>query len=236
MIKILHKIAKREGIGNLLAEGTRIASQKLGKETERFAMSVKGLELPSYDPRAAKLVGLGYATSNRGGCHCTSGAYGLTFMGIPYLILEQADVGDMLKEIPETTKVVKDAEDALAVFDADGGCKFTSWVTSAEDWATLISCLTGWEFSASDFRKTGERIYNLERAYNIREGLTRADDTLPKRLLEEPLPEGPAKGQIVHLKPLLDAYYKFRGWDENGKPTPEKLKELGLDWVIKEIY
>ncbi|MEM2547228.1 MAG: aldehyde ferredoxin oxidoreductase C-terminal domain-containing protein, partial [Candidatus Bathyarchaeia archaeon] len=101
---------------------------------------------------------------------------------------------------------------------------------------TLISSLTSWEFTAADFRKTGERIYNLERAFNVREGLTRADDTLPKRLLEEPLPEGPAKGHVVNLNPLLDAYYKYRGWDENGRPTPEKLKELGLEWLIKEIY
>jgi aldehyde:ferredoxin oxidoreductase len=236
MIKLLHKIGRREGIGNLLAEGTRIASEKLGKGTDRFAMNVKGLELAGYDPRAAKIMGLAFATANRGGCHCTSQAYGPAFMVLPYLIVEDTDVGDILQEIPGTAKVVKDLEDALAVFDADGGCKFTSWVTTPDDWATLISCLTGWEFTASDYRKTGERIYNLERAYSIREGLTRADDTLPKRLLEDPLPEGPAKGQVVHLEPLLDAYYGFRGWDGNGKPTPEKLKELGLDWVIKKIY
>ncbi len=236
MIRLVHKIGKREGIGNLLAEGTKIASEKLGKGTERYAMHVKGLELPGYDSRAAKLTGLAFATANRGGCHITAFVEGVTFMSVPYLIIEETDVGDILQEIPETAKVVKKMEDALAVFDADGGCKFTSMVTTAEDWATLISCLTGWEFNASDYMRTGERIYNLERAFNIREGLTRADDTLPKRLLEEPLPEGPAKGQVVHLKPLLDAYYKFRVWDENGKPTREKLKELGLDWVVKEIY
>jgi aldehyde:ferredoxin oxidoreductase len=235
MIKLIHKIGRREGIGNLLAEGTRIVSKKLGKGTERFAMNVKGLELPGYDSRAAKLTGLAFATANRGGCHITAFIESPTFLSVPYLLVEESDVGDVLKEIPETAKVVKSMEDALAVFDADGGCKFTGMVTTAEDWATLISCLTGWEFTASDYRKTGERIYNLERAYSIREGLTRKDDTLPKRLLEEPLPEGPAKGQVVHLEPLLDAYYKYRGWDQNGKPSPEKLRELGLDWVIKEI-
>jgi aldehyde:ferredoxin oxidoreductase len=235
MIELLHRIGKREGIGNLLAEGTRMVSEKLGKGTERFAMHVKGLELPGYDSRAAKLTGLAYATANRGGCHITAFVEYLTFLSTPVLIIEETDVGDILQEIPETAKVVKNLEDAFAVFDADGGCKWTSMVTSVGDWATLISCLTGWEFTASDYRKTGERIYNLERAFNIREGLTRADDTLPKRLLEEPLPEGPAKGQVVHLEPLLDAYYRFRGWDRNGKPTPEKLRELGLDWLIKEI-
>ncbi len=192
--------------------------------------------MPAYDPRAAKICGLAFATANRGGCHITGYIEGPTFIEIPFLIIEEGDVGDILQEIPETTKVVKDMEDAFAVFDAVGGCKFMGIVLTAEDWATLISTLTGWNFTASDFRKTGERIYNLERVFNIREGLTRADDTLPKRLLEEPLPEGPAKGQVVNLEPLLDAYYEFRGWDNKGKPTPEKLKELGLDWMIKEIY
>ena len=236
MIKLVHKIAKREGIGNLLAEGTRIVSEKLSKGTEKFAMHVKGLELPAYDPRAAKITGLAYASSNRGGCHITAYVEGPTFMSMPFLIIEESDVGDILQEIPETAKIVKDMEDALAVFDAVGGCKFMGMVLTAEDWATLIANLTGWKFTASDFRRTGERIYNFERAFNLREGLTRADDTLPKRLLEEPLPEGPAEGQVVNLDLLLDAYYEFRGWNKNGKPTTEKFKELGLDWVIKEIY
>jgi aldehyde:ferredoxin oxidoreductase len=235
MIRLVHKIAKREGVGNLLAEGTRIVSEKLNKGTERFAMHVKGLELPAYDPRAAKITGLAYATANRGGCHITAYVEGPTFMAMPFLIVEESNVGDILQEIPETAKVVKDMEDALAVFDAVGACKFMGMVLTAEDWATLIATLTGWKFTASDFRRSGERIYNFERAFNLREGLTRADDTLPKRLLEDPLPEGPAKGHVVNLEPLLDAYYEFRGWDKNGKPTPEKLKELGLDWLIKEI-
>ncbi len=236
MIELVHKIAKREGVGNLLAEGTKIVSEKLDKGTEKFAMHVKGLELPGYDPRAAKIAGLAYATANRGGCHTTAYIAVLVFIGIPSF-LEEIDVGDILQEIPETAKVVKDLEDVLAVFDAMGGCKFMGMVSTTEDWATLISNLTGWEFTTKDFRRTGERIYNLERAFNIREGLTRADDTLPKRLLEEPMPEGPAEGQVVNLNPLLDAYYEFRGWDKKtGKPTPEKLKELGLDEVIKEIY
>ena len=235
MIELVHKIAKREGVGNLLAEGTKIVSEKLNKGTERFAMHVKGLEMPAYDPRAAKITGLAFATANRGGCHITAYVEGPTFMAMPFLIIEESDVGDLLQEIPETAKIVKDMEDAFAVFDAVGGCKFMGMVLTVEDWATLIANLTGWKFTASDFRRTGERIYNFERAFNVREGLTRADDTLPKRLLEEPLPEGPAEGQVVNLDPLLDAYYEFRGWDKNGKPTPEKLKELGLDWLTKEI-
>jgi aldehyde:ferredoxin oxidoreductase len=110
-------------------------------------------------------------------------------------------------------------------------------VLSSEDWASLIEKLMGYDFKVEDFAKTGERLYNLARVYNIREGVTRADDTLPARMLEEPMPEGPAKGETVNLDILLDAYYDYRGWDkQTGKPTKEKLKELGLEWAIKEIY
>ncbi|MHA1885602.1 MAG: aldehyde ferredoxin oxidoreductase C-terminal domain-containing protein, partial [Promethearchaeota archaeon] len=122
-------------------------------------------------------------------------------------------------------------------FDAIGGCKFMGMVLSSEDWASLIEKLMGYDFKVEDFAKTGERLYNLARVYNIREGVTRADDTLPARMLEEPMPEGPAKGETVNLDILLDAYYDYRGWDkQTGKPTKEKLKELGLEWAIKEIY
>ncbi len=235
MIKLVHKIAKREGLGNLLAEGVRIISQKLGKGTERFAMHVKGLELPAYDPRAAKITGLAYVTANRGGDHITAFIEGPTFLSMPFLIVD-GELGDELLESPEDASMVKEYEDAFSIFDAIGGCKFMGMVLTGEDWATLIATLTGREFTEVMFRRTGERIYNLARAFNIREGLTRANDILPKRLLEDPMPEGPAEGHIINLDPLLDAYYEYRGWDKDGKPTPEKLKELELAWLIKEIY
>ena len=236
LIDLVNKIGKREDIGDLLAEGVKKMAEKLGKDSMKFAMHVKGLELPAYDSRAAKITGLAYATANRGGDHITAYIEGPAFMAMPFLIVDDADVGDPLEETPETTKVVKDFEDAFGIFDAIGGCKFMGMVLTAEDWASLIEKLVGYEFRAEDFRKTGERIYNLERAFNIREGFTRADDTLPARLLEEPMPEGPAKGHVVNLDLLLDAYYGYRGWDKDGKPTPEKLKELELDWLISEIY
>lgn len=236
VIDLLPKISKREGIGDMLAEGSRNMANKLGKDTIRFAMQVKGLELPAYDSRAAKITGLAFASANRGGCHITAYIEGPAFLSLPFTIVDDSDIGDPLQEIPETSLVVKNFEDAFGVFDAIGGCKFMGMVLQAEDWATLISKLMGYEFTAEDFRKTGERIYNLARVFNVREGITRADDTLPARLLEEPLPEGPAKGEVVNLDPLLDAYYEYRGWDKNGKPTKEKLKELGLDWAIDQIY
>jgi len=235
MVELIHKIAKREGIGNLLAEGTKKMAENLGSGSEKFAMHVKGLEMPAYDPRAAKITGLAYATANRGGCHITAYIEGPAFMSMPFMIVDEFDLGDVLQEIPETTRIVKKMEDAFTVFDAIGGCKFMGMVLTPADWAQLISKLTGLDFTEEDFKKTGERIYNLERSFNIREGVTRADDTLPARLLEEPMPEGPAKGQIVNLDVLLDAYYEFRGWDNNGKPTPKKLEELDLEWVIDKI-
>lgn len=236
MIQLVHKIAKREGAGDMLAEGTKRVSEKLGQNSEHFAMQVKGLELPAYDCRATKMTGLGFATANRGGDHITAYIQGPTYMDIPFLIVEESMLEDPSRENPDETKVVKDLEDALTVFDAVGACKFMGMALMAEDIVSIISAATGWEFDADDFRKGGERIYNLARAFNVREGCRRGNDTLPKRLLEEPLSDGPAKGLVVDLGPLLDAYYQFRGWDLNtGIPTPEKLKELGLDGIITKM-
>ena len=237
LIDLIPKIGKREGIGNLIAEGSRNMANKLGNDSIKFAMQVKGLELPAYDSRAAKISGLGFAVANRGGDHMTSFIEGPAFLSMPFMIVENAMVGDVLSENVEDTDINKNFEDAFGVFDSIGACKFMGMVLSSEDWASLIEKLLGYEFTVEDFAKTGERFYNLARVFNMREGATRADDTLPARLLEEPMPEGPAKGQVVNLDPLLDAYYEYRGWDkETGKPTKEKLKELGLEWAIKEIY
>ena len=237
VIQLIHKIAKREGIGDLLAEGTKRVAAKLDQGAERFAMQVKGLELPAYDPRAAKICGLAFATANRGGDHITAYVEGPAFVDIPFLCVEDSRIEDWMVENPAEAKVVKDLEDALTVFDCAGTCKFMGMALATEDWVDMIANCVGWEFTVSDFRKAGERVYNLARAFNVREGLTRADDTLPKRLLEEPLPEGASQGHMVKkLDQSLDAYYEFRGWDKKtGKPTPEKLKELNLDYVIDKI-
>ena len=237
IIDLVHKIAKREGVGDLLAEGTRIMSQRLGQGSERFAMQVKGLELPAYDSRAAKITGLAFATANRGGDHITGYVQGPTFLASPFLVIEDSEIQDPLVENPDETRVVKELEDVLTTFDALGSCKFMGMGSDAEEITDIIKAVTGWEFGVADLRKAGERIYNLERAFNVREGMTRADDTLPKRLLEDPLPEGPAEGHVNNLEALLDPYYEFRGWDKTtGKPTPEKLRELGLEDVINQIH
>ncbi len=236
-IQLIHKIAKREGIGDLLAEGTKRMAQRLDRGAERFAMHVKGLELPAYDPRAAKICGLAYVTANRGGDHITAYVEGPSFIDIPFLCVEDSKIEDPLVENPAEAKVVKDLEDANTVFDAMGTCKFMGMALAAQDWVDMIANCVGWKFDVSDYRKLGERIYNLARAFNVREGLTRADDTLPQRLLEEPLPEGAAEGhRVEQLDQMLDAYYEARGWDrKSGRPTPEKLKELGLEYVINKM-
>lgn len=237
MVKLVSMIAKREGIGDLLAEGTRIMAEKIGRNSESFAMHVKGLELACYDSRAAKITGLAFITANRGGDHITAYIQGPTFLASPFLIIDESEIEDPLKENPKEAKVVKELEDALTVFDAAGSCKFMGMALDASEWSATIKALTGWEFGVAEFRKIGERIFNLERAYNMREGLGRGDDILPERLRKEPLPDGPAKGHVNHPDLLLDNYYELRGWDKKtGKPSREKLKELGLEQVIGEIY
>ncbi len=237
VIELVHLVAKREGIGDLLAEGTRRVAASLGKGSEDFAMHVKGLELPAYDPRAAKICGLAFATANRGGDHMTAWVEMPAFIDVPILCVEDSRIEDAMVENPAEARVLKDLEDVLTVFDCVGTCKFMGVALSAEDWVDMISNCVGWEFSVSDFRSVGERVYNLARAFNVREGLVRADDTLPGRLLNEPLPEGAAAGHKVEkLDEMLDAYYEFRGWDKTtGRPTAEKLRELGLDYVIDVI-
>jgi len=240
VVELVEKIARREGIGDLLAEGTKHISQKLGRGSEAFAMNVKGLELPAYDPRAAKICGLGYVTANRGGDHITGYIEGPTFIDTPFLLVEDSKIEDVFVANPREAKVLVDMENALTMFDAIGGCKFMGILLKAEDFIDLITNATGWDMSVDEFRKGGERIYNLIRAYCVREGVTRDADTLPSRLMEEPLPEGPAEGMVIDrdtLEMMKDAYYEFRGWDkETGIPSREKLRELGLDDLMDDLW
>jgi aldehyde:ferredoxin oxidoreductase len=240
IVDLIHKIARREGIGDLLAEGTKRVSEKLRQGSEHFAMHVKGLELPAYDPRAAKITGLGYVTANRGGDHITAYVQGPTFIDTPFLIVEDSKIEDPFVVNPKEAKVVVDLENALTMFDCIGACKFMGILLPAEEYVDLIAAATGWNLGVDDFRKSGERIYNLMRVFCVREGITREADSLPKRLMEDPLPEGPAKGMVIEkdmLELLKDAYYEIRGWDKKtGKPTVEKLKELELDDLIEDIW
>jgi aldehyde:ferredoxin oxidoreductase len=239
IVELVEKIAKREGVGDLLAEGTKVMAERLGRGSSVFAMNVKGLELPAYDPRAAKICGLGFVTANRGGDHITGFIEAPTFIDAPILLVEESSIYDPLNVKPEEAKILVEMEDALTSLDALGGCKFMGALLKAEDLVELIKCATGWDFTVDDFRKSGERIYNLVRVYCNREGIRRKDDILPERLMKEPLPEGPAEGMVVDmdtLEMLKDAYYTFRGWNLNdGIPSLAKLKELGLNELIEDL-
>ncbi|MBI4767055.1 MAG: aldehyde ferredoxin oxidoreductase family protein [Deltaproteobacteria bacterium] len=240
VVELIRKIAHREGIGDLLAEGTKRMAERLGRGSERFAMNVKGLELPAYDPRAAKIVGLSYVTANRGGDHVTGTIIAPTFIDSPILLVDDSHIEDPLVVNPAEAKILADLENGCTVFDCVGGCKFMGLLFYAQDYVQLIANATGWDFSVEDFRRGGERVYNLIRAFCVREGITREKDTLPARLLEDPLPSGSAAGMVIEradLEKLKDAYYDYRGWDrETGKPKPEKLKELGLEDLIADLW
>lgn len=240
IVELVEKIARREGIGDLLAEGTKIMAGKLGGGSSAFAMNVKGMELPAYDPRAAKICGLGFVTANRGGDHITGFIEAPTFIDAPILIVEDSSIENPLDAKPEEAKILMDMEDALTSLDALGGCKFMGALLKAEDLVDLIRSATGWmDFTVKDFRQCGERIYNLGRVYCNREGIRRQDDALPERLMREPLPDGPAEGMTIDrdtLEMLKDAYYRYRGWNlEDGIPSIAKLEELDLEELIDDV-
>jgi aldehyde:ferredoxin oxidoreductase len=240
VVDLVDKIAYRQGVGDLLAEGTLRLSQIVGQGSAHFAVQVKGLELPAYDPRAAKICGLGYVTANRGGDHITAYVQGPTFIDAPFLIVDESSIRDPFIANPEEARVLIDLEDALGVMDAVGACKFMGILLTADEIVSLIAAASGSDFSVEDFRHTGERIYNLIRACCIREGIRRGNDILPARLMEDPLPEGPAAGMVIDrttLEMMKDAYYQKRGWDqETGIPLPDKLRELQLEFLEADLW
>lgn len=236
VISLVEKIARREGIGDLLALGTRRMAQILGGSSQHFAMQVKGLELPAYDPRAAKITGLGYSTAARGGDHMNAYIQGPTFIDVPFLIVEESSIHDPFTADPQEAFIVADMENALNALDSLGGCKFMGVLLTAQELTDLVNAATGWDLSVAEFRRCGERLQNMVRVFNAREGLRREHDTLPERLMQDPLPDGPAQGMILEqtaLETMKDAYYAARDWDlTTGLPTPDKLRELGLDDLV----
>ncbi|HID16856.1 TPA: aldehyde:ferredoxin oxidoreductase, partial [Candidatus Bathyarchaeota archaeon] len=230
LVEVVHRAGTMEGnIGKLAANGTKRAAEKIGKGSEKFAIHVKGLELPAYDPRAAQGMGLCYARSDRGACHLRPWTAGAEMLGLN---------GVDPRKTEGKAELVKTASEVFAVaYDSTGLCLFMAFGAPADKVYKMVNHATGFNYeSFEEFVKVGERIHNLTRAFNVREGFTRKDDTLPWRILNEPLPEGPCKGDVVKLDEMLPEYYKLCGWDEEGRPTKEKLKELGLDFAIKELY
>ena len=218
MIELVGKTARREGLGDDLAEGSKRLAEKHG--APELAMQSKGLELPAYDPRGAKGQGLAYATSNRGACHLRSFMVGLEVLGIPRRI-------DRFSTVNKAGLAISQ-QNLNAGMDTLVACRFTGYGLDEDYYSRMLSAGTGVQYTGEDLMLVGERIWNLERLFNIREGFGRKDDTLPNRLLKESLSTGPTKGQVVELEPMLSEYYKFRGWDEEGNPMGRTLDRLGL--------
>ena len=213
------KMALRQGIGNKLAMGAYRLAESYGHP--ELAMTVKMQELPAYDPRGVQGHGLAYATNNRGGCHVRAYMISPEILGAP----EKLDPQE-LKGKPEWVKIF---QDLTAVIDSAGLCLFSSFALGAPDYCELLNKATGFGYTVDEMMQAGERIWNIERVSNLKAGLTYKDDTLPKKLLEEPIKSGPNAGKVHRLSELLPHYYEIRGWDERGVPSAAKLKELGLE-------
>jgi len=216
IIEWTKRMGSAEGLGAKIAQGAYRLSDSYG--VPELAMTVKKLELPAYDPRGIQGHGLQYATSNRGGCHVRGYMISPEILGLP----EKLDRLS-LEGKPTWAKIF---QDFTAAIDSSGLCLFTSFAMGADDYAALVNAVCGTEISGADFVKAGERIWNMEKLFNLEAGVE--PDTLPKRLLEDPIPEGPSKGWVHKLDQLLPAYYEGRGWDKNGIPSHAKLAELGL--------
>ncbi|MHC1703341.1 MAG: aldehyde ferredoxin oxidoreductase family protein [Tenuifilaceae bacterium] len=218
ILKLTELAGKAEGFGKLLGMGSLRLATKFGHP--ELAMQVKGLEMPAYDPRGFYGMSLALSTSNRGGCHLKGYLVATEALATPFEINRFSKEGK-----PGLTKLY---QDLIATIDSMGVCIFTSFALNPIHYANMMSAITGVQINSTDLLKIGERIWNLERLYNIREGLTRKDDSLPPRLTTESFSSGHSKGIVVDLDPLLDSYYKLRGWTKEGVPTVEKLKELDL--------
>lgn len=229
---MLERIAHREGFGDVLADGARRAAEALDESAAEYAIEVKGLEVAYHDPRAFFSMAVSYATSNRGGCHLE----GLTYWPMYGIEPDAWFDGDYERFDDEGAgEQAKAFQDYLSLYNPLGLCKFAGKIgTVYESLPDLINAAAGWDLTLEDVRLAGERIFNLKRIINNSLGITRADDTLPKRLLTHPRPSGQAEGKLPDLEMQLQAYYEARGWQDDGRPGPEKLAELGLQDVAAQ--
>ncbi len=233
-IEAMEKIVNREGkLGELLADGEKIAAKKLGKGSDKFTTEVKGLEMPAYDVRGLKGMALAEAVSVRGACHLTGGIYGPELTGSFW---KMSDIDRFSTEWKGYE--VKTGEDFMTVYDTLGMCKFSRGIFLIEGLLDGVKAVTGEDFDVATMMIIGERIYNLQRLYNVREGLTRKDDYLPYRVTHDPISNGVSKGHYVkeeELQNMLDQYYMVRGWSKDGIPTKMHLFELGLEKEAEEL-
>jgi aldehyde:ferredoxin oxidoreductase len=218
LVDLVSKTAYREGFGDELAEGSYRLAEKYGYP--EYSMTAKKQEMPAYDPRGQQGIGLNYATSNRGGCHVRGYMTSPEVLGIP------------VKVDPDETEgkpaLLKLFQDLTALVDSSGLCLFITFALGLPEIVAQLRTATGLDISDDEYLLSGERVWNLERLFNLRAGFTTKDDTLPPRLLKEPMKGGPHEGKVVRLDIMLPEYYSLRGWDEQGIPTEEKLKELSL--------
>jgi len=218
LLDAVRDIGYRRGIGDELAEGSLRFARR--HDAAEYSMTVKGLEMPAYDPRGMQGQGLLYATSNRGACHTRGNMLGPEIVGLPKLVPRL--------QVQGKAGIVALHQNAAAAIDSLVVCKFVNMAVADEFLARALTAVTGVTYSTAELLRAGERIWNLERLYNLREGFSRIDDTLPRRLLEEPVTDGPNKGWVSHLPEMLDEYYRWRAWDDDGVPPAGKLAELGL--------
>ncbi len=209
--ELVKNIGESDGIGKELGRGSRSFARAHGKDV---AMHSKGLELPGYDPRSVLGMALSYATSNRGGCHLRAYMVAPEILGKPRKVDRFTFSGK--------AELVRKLQNEMASLDSLVLCLFSSFAMADAEFAAMLRTATGVDYSTEEFLKCGERIWNLERMFNIRAGFSRKDDTLPERFFES--------GGIerMEFEKALDEYYLLRGWDEFGEPTEEKLRELGL--------
>ncbi|MDI6824549.1 MAG: aldehyde ferredoxin oxidoreductase family protein [Bacillota bacterium] len=236
MVEMVRKIAYREGFGGVLADGVKEAAARIGRGSDRYAMHIKGLELPGYDVRGAKAHGLNYATAYCGADHNRGYAFQEIF-GVP--VPEAVDRFAVAGK-GRLTKWNQDMR--AATCDCPPMCAFLLDMvvptTALQNTADLINSVSGLDLSPEEVLMAGERVNNLARVFNVREGFTRKDDTFPERILSEPIKGGPSKGQLISrddLNRMLDEYYHERGWNAEGVPTRAKLTQLGLESAIVEL-
>ncbi len=227
MLQCITKIAKREELGDLLAEGVRIAAQRLGEATADFAIHVKGLEMPYHDPRTFVNMAVNYATANRGACHLESMSYWPGY-GLPFAELGYKAVDDTFTSEGKA-KLAYDFQNFQSVYNPLGLCKFVAKAIAEPSIAAQFANLAmGWTWTGQDLMQMGEKLFNLKRLINIRYGITAADDLLPKRFLTAPRLSGRGQGVLPDLDKMMAEYYPLRGWTSEGIPTPQKLAELEL--------
>lgn len=218
LVEAARKVGYREGVGDLLAEGSYRLAEKYGHP--ELSMSTKKQEYPAYDPRGAQGIGLNYATSNRGGCHVRGYTISPEILGVPEQIDPLASEGK--------AAWVKAFQDVTTLVDSAGICLFTTFAIGAPEVAAMLSGATGIDYTPDEAVLAGERIWNLERLFNLEAGLSAADDTLAPRLLEERMPEGAAQGKVVDLYRMRAEYYQLRGWTAEGVPEQDTRQRLGL--------